>query len=241
MAEPVDAQDGDGSMETILASIRRIIREDEVVAAPEAPAAAGTVAPAMDDDDDELLVLEPSMMLQQIPPEEARMTAGPARADKAQTAAELAAALFDDEPVPAPQPVAAPAPVPMPPAAVTPAAVTPVVVPTVPVLQVSMPVQVPEALSPRPTHALLGMPDETLLAPQTRAAAAQAFAALQEAVRQDPPPAGEMRMLRSGGPTLEDIVRDEVRGQLKNWLDTNLPELVERVVRQEIERLVRPG
>lgn len=43
--------------------------------------------------------------------------------------------------------------------------------------------------------------------------------------------------LYRGGPTLEDMVRDEMRPILKDWLDTNLPALVERVVRVEIERV----
>ena len=200
-------------METILASIRRIIREDEsaVVQPPEPP-----VVPV--DEEDELLVLEPSMMSQQHPPEEARMTAGSHQPSAAQSAAALAAALFDDPepPPPRPQPAVVAAPVPVAPA--------------------------PPALSPHPTHSLLDEPeDDTLLAPQTRAATAQAFAALQNAIKPEPTAAGEMRVARSGGLTLEDIARDEVRGQLKAWLDANLPELVERVVRQEIERLVRPG
>ena len=33
-----------------------------------------------------------------------------------------------------------------------------------------------------------------------------------------------------GGPTLEDIVREEMRPMLKAWLDKNLPPLVERLV-----------
>ena len=41
-----------------------------------------------------------------------------------------------------------------------------------------------------------------------------------------------------GGPTLEDIVRDEMRPILKTWLDENLPPMVERLVRSEIERVV---
>ncbi|MDW8399877.1 MAG: DUF2497 domain-containing protein, partial [Acetobacteraceae bacterium] len=44
--------------------------------------------------------------------------------------------------------------------------------------------------------------------------------------------------LRPGGPSLEEIVREELRPLLKEWLDANLPALVERVVRQEIERVV---
>ncbi|MBV9736275.1 MAG: DUF2497 domain-containing protein, partial [Acidisphaera sp.] len=41
-----------------------------------------------------------------------------------------------------------------------------------------------------------------------------------------------------GGPTIEDVVREELRPLLKAWLDTNLPPLVERLVRAEIERVV---
>ncbi len=40
-----------------------------------------------------------------------------------------------------------------------------------------------------------------------------------------------------GGPTIEDLVREEVRPLLKDWLDNHLPPLVERLVRQEIERV----
>jgi cell pole-organizing protein PopZ len=36
--------------------------------------------------------------------------------------------------------------------------------------------------------------------------------------------------------TLEDLVREMMRPMLKAWLDDNLPSLVERVVRAEIER-----
>ena len=44
--------------------------------------------------------------------------------------------------------------------------------------------------------------------------------------------------VHSGGPTIEDIVREEMRPLLKAWLDANLPPLVERLVRAEIERVV---
>ncbi len=44
-----------------------------------------------------------------------------------------------------------------------------------------------------------------------------------------------------GGVTIEDLVREEVRPLLKSWLDQHLPPLVERVVRQEIERLTGPA
>lgn len=40
------------------------------------------------------------------------------------------------------------------------------------------------------------------------------------------------------GPTLEDLVRDEIRPVLKTWLDEHLPPIVERLVRIEIERVI---
>jgi cell pole-organizing protein PopZ len=39
--------------------------------------------------------------------------------------------------------------------------------------------------------------------------------------------------------TVEDLVQDMLRPMLKNWLDDNLPSLVERLVRAEIERVAR--
>jgi len=40
------------------------------------------------------------------------------------------------------------------------------------------------------------------------------------------------------GLTLEDIVREEMRPMIKDWLDRQLPGMVERLVRAEIERVV---
>jgi hypothetical protein len=40
------------------------------------------------------------------------------------------------------------------------------------------------------------------------------------------------------GLSLEDVVREELRPLLKEWLDTHLPAITERVVRSEIERLM---
>jgi len=47
--------------------------------------------------------------------------------------------------------------------------------------------------------------------------------------------------LASGGDgrTLEEIVSDMLRPMLKEWLDANLPALVERLVAEEIERIAR--
>jgi cell pole-organizing protein PopZ len=46
-------------------------------------------------------------------------------------------------------------------------------------------------------------------------------------------------VLVQNGRTLEDLVREMLRPMLKAWLDDNLPSLVERLVRAEIERVSR--
>jgi hypothetical protein len=46
-------------------------------------------------------------------------------------------------------------------------------------------------------------------------------------------------MLLNNARTLEDLVKEMLRPMLKTWLDDNLPGLVERIVRAEIERVSR--
>jgi cell pole-organizing protein PopZ len=46
-------------------------------------------------------------------------------------------------------------------------------------------------------------------------------------------------VLSQNARTLEDLVREMLRPMLKTWLDDNLPGLVERIVRAEIERVAR--
>ncbi|MBV8594135.1 MAG: DUF2497 domain-containing protein, partial [Caulobacteraceae bacterium] len=43
----------------------------------------------------------------------------------------------------------------------------------------------------------------------------------------------------SGGPTLEDLVRAELRPMLKAWLDNNLPAIVKARVDEEVERIAK--
>ena len=45
----------------------------------------------------------------------------------------------------------------------------------------------------------------------------------------------------SGDRGLEGVTQDLLRGMLKTWLDDNLPQLVEKLVREEIERVARRG
>ena len=42
----------------------------------------------------------------------------------------------------------------------------------------------------------------------------------------------------NGGVTLEDMVRELLRPILKEWLDENLPYMIERIVKKEIEKMV---
>lgn len=84
-----------------------------------------------------------------------------------------------------------------------------------------------EVLSPDPAAG------GRLVAPEAAAAAAAAVGGLVKRLANERGAA-----VHRGGPTIEDMVREELRPLLKSWLDTNLPGLVERVVRSEIERVL---
>ncbi len=73
--------------------------------------------------------------------------------------------------------------------------------------------------------------EEPLVAPATAAAASASMGALVRVLGQ------RHTQVYRGGPTLEDMVRDEIRPLVKNWLDENLAPMVERLVRAEIERV----
>ncbi|MBX9748936.1 MAG: DUF2497 domain-containing protein [Roseococcus sp.] len=170
----------DPSMDDILASIRKILNEDDPSAATQPPRAP------------EVIQLTPEMMVS--PPES---LAGPA---------------------PAPPP---PAPPP-----------TPVRVPTnimqpLPVQQPAAPPPAAEKPEPVPLSA------EALVDPLAAAAAAAALGQLSRAVAQE-----RSATVTRGGPSIEDVVREELRPMLKAWLDAHLPATVERLVRTEIERVM---
>ena len=95
---------------------------------------------------------------------------------------------------------------------------------------VTPPVQA--ASSPR-----MGMDDASgLIAPAAAAAAAASVGSLLRAVSSE-----RGSHVYRGGPSIEDLVREEIRPILKDWLDMHLPPLVERLVRAEIERVVNRG
>ncbi len=71
----------------------------------------------------------------------------------------------------------------------------------------------------------------TLLSPEAAYATQASFQAL----------ANSMLSQMGGEGRLEDVSRDMLRPILKQWLDDNLPTLVEKLVREEIERVARRG
>ena len=71
-------------------------------------------------------------------------------------------------------------------------------------------------------------PEGPLVSETTAAAAGGAFAVLASAI-----PIGD------GNRTLEEIVKELLRPMLKQWLDENLPQTVERLVQAEIDRVSR--
>ncbi len=83
-------------------------------------------------------------------------------------------------------------------------------------------------IAPPPVEVKRGDDDRSrLLSSQTTAAVDSAFNTLAHTV------------LVQNACTLEDLVREMLRPMLKSWLDDNLPSLVERLVRAEIERVSR--
>jgi uncharacterized protein len=79
--------------------------------------------------------------------------------------------------------------------------------------------------------------DEGLVSPPKREEAVSAFANLTSTLEARHPelPIG------AGHKTLESLTKEVMRPMLKDWLDKNLPHIVERLVREEIERIARQG
>ncbi len=193
---------GDPSMEDILASIRRILSEDEPPAA-ESPANAGPDTDRPEKERPEKARPEQARP-EQARPEKAR----PEKDDKDRDSGVLVLdpSMMVEEPTPN-------APLEH---AMTPQAQT-------------EPARTPE---PTPQTVNSDVHGGGLVAPEAAAAAASSVGTLVRTLTE------RSAQLHQGGPTLEDLVRDELRPILKQWLDANLPPLVERLVRIEIERVV---
>lgn len=89
----------------------------------------------------------------------------------------------------------------------------------------------PPAVEPEPEYHEMSLSDpgtgEQLLSPPLGASVMSAFETLAATV------------VLQNTPMLEQTMRDLLRPMLKSWLDENLPTLVERLVRTEIERVAR--
>jgi cell pole-organizing protein PopZ len=100
-------------------------------------------------------------------------------------------------------------------------------------LEFSEPAPPPRPSSPPPSYAPVDFdapplpPQQPILAQTTVSAVESAFNSLAHTV------------LSSNARTLEDLVKEMLRPMLKSWLDDNLPGLVERIVKAEIERVSR--
>jgi uncharacterized protein len=88
--------------------------------------------------------------------------------------------------------------------------------------------EVPALEVPAPPPA----PPGALLAGETEMAAAASVSQLVRSLNTE-----RLMPVYRGGPTLEDMVLESMRPMLKAWLDQNLPPMVERLVRAEIERV----
>ncbi len=86
---------------------------------------------------------------------------------------------------------------------------------------------------PEPVATPSPQPASSLVAPAAAAAAGASVDALMRTLASE-----RSTAVQRGGPTIEDLVRVEIRPLLKEWLDLHLPPLVERLVRAEIERVV---
>jgi cell pole-organizing protein PopZ len=180
----------DPSMEDILASIRKILNEEEEAAQRPAPPLPSAAREPLE------LAPEPLELTEEM--------------------------LVSPVIGPAPGPVPAPVPTPLPAAAAPAAPVAPSPTPVTPV----------PAPAPAPAPGLSNAA-EGLVAPATAAAAAALIGQLARTVA-----AERTAPVHRGGPSIEDVVREELRPLLKEWMDAHLPAMMERLVRAEIERVV---
>jgi cell pole-organizing protein PopZ len=194
------AKPNEPSMEEILASIRRIISDDEAKPEEAAPvvqeeAAAAPATPL----DDDVLDLGAEAALVAAPPPAPAPEPVPPPAEE-QDDSDVA---FLDEPE-----VAA----------------------ALPESVIAEPVAAPAAPSPQaPPPQAPTVDMASLLSDQASSAVTNAFGQLASTV------------LSNNARTLEDLVKDMLKPMLKTWLDDNLPTMVERLVRAEIERVARGG
>lgn len=243
------------SMEEILASIRRIIADDEAKpppaeAAKPAPAPAAASAPkpqAMADIPPSKVAPAKPAAEKPAPAPAAKPAPPPSAADAGPNNQDDIDALLAglDEATPAPE-MRAPEPEPEPDVLEltdemamdpepTPAPPPPSFHRVEPRDDLEFAETPPPRQTPAPSYAPVDFdasplpPQQPILAQSTVSAVESAFNSLAHTV------------LSSNARTLEDLVKEMLRPMLKSWLDDNLPGLVERIVKAEIERVSRGG
>ncbi len=220
------------SMEEILASIRRIISDDGDAPAkapapaprPATAAAAAGPEPAgepaeghvTEDDLDRLFASAGSDDADDLDAEEDVLELDEEMTAAEEDPVELVEGLMPDEAEVAFADVAAPAPWPEPAVEERAAAPPP-----------PEPPPAPRAPGPGPAASRAEPEEEPLVSAHTGASVNAAFGQLTHTI------------LSANARTLDDLVKEMLRPMLKAWLDENLPSVVERLVRAEIERVSR--
>ncbi len=98
----------------------------------------------------------------------------------------------------------------------------------------------PEPQAPPPSQpteeipAMAAQSAESLISPVTASASTNAFARLAKAASPE-----DKRPVAVSGISVEQLVVDLLTPMLRDWLDQNLPAIVERVVEQEVKKLAR--
>lgn len=99
------------------------------------------------------------------------------------------------------------------------------------VVAAAPPVRAPEP-APAPvarTQVVEPVAADTIISPPSASAAAGALSRL----------AGSLKIADTHGQTVEGVVRELLKPMLKDWLDRNLPAIVESRVEAELERIAR--
>jgi uncharacterized protein len=222
MTQPAKSQEP--SMEEILASIRRIIADDD--ASKSGPRAAEPPKPAPRPAPPPPRILpEPVAPALHVSEEPAEAAAADPFSEPVEEESSDILDLTESMAAPAFEP--APPPPPSPPPA-APASAPPQFRKIEALSDVGFDEGEPKQAAPRndaPSFQLGA--EQGLLSRETSAAVDSAFNALAQTV------------LVQNARTLEDLVREMLRPMLKSWLDDNLPGMVERLVRAEIERVAR--
>jgi cell pole-organizing protein PopZ len=222
MTQPAKSQEP--SMEEILASIRRIIADDDASKTAPRPAEPAAAAAAPAPAARPVPPAPPPMPPRATPPEPSLDEADAADPEPMAEVEDQASDILDLT-----EQMAAPAPKPAPQFRTIDGSFDVSYEEEKPAPQ--MPAhQMPEARAPSPSEDDQYRGDarsNQLLSNVTSAAVDSAFNTLAQTV------------LVQNARTLEDLVREMLRPMLKAWLDDNLPGMVERLVRAEIERVSR--